>query len=259
MLRTISTIAAIILLLAGALFYYLNHEALVKEVADRANKQAELVETNRIIHLEELSLADATRLRDLYKQQAETLKDEPARIDTACAALVEEMRIYQEQVDAAKATLAGYQEKIDALGKTVDEILADKVSLEAETAQLTAAVEQKKALHANLVSRSAVLTKTNADYVALETDQRAHLSPADLKTHIAGSYDAWGYVIVDAGANKGIIPGSKLAVLRSGEKIAEILVTAVEKTKCSADIIPSTLIAGERIQNGDTVVSVRNK
>ena len=61
----------------------------------------------------------------------------------------------------------------------------------------------------------------------------------------------------DALADLGVVPGSKLAVMRDGNKIAELDVNAVESRVSTATILPSTVTAGERVEAGDVVVSVR--
>ena len=47
--------------------------------------------------------------------------------------------------------------------------------------------------------------------------------------------------------------------MRGDKKICELNVTLVESSRASCDVVYSTMLTGERVEVGDTVVSVRNK
>ena len=68
----------------------------------------------------------------------------------------------------------------------------------------------------------------------------------------------WDYVILDAGIDKGIVIGSRLAVMRGSQKVCELSVTLVENNKSSCDVVYSTMRPGDKVRPGDTVVAVRN-
>ena len=58
-----------------------------------------------------------------------------------------------------------------------------------------------------------------------------------LKTSISAIYSGWGFVILAGGDNEGVVPGSMLNVMRAGEVIAKLRVTAVEAGRSAADIV----------------------
>jgi len=92
----------------------------------------------------------------------------------------------------------------------------------------------------------------------VKADQDARLSPPNLKTRVSQVIHDFNVVVIDGGAaDLGVVPGSKLAVMRDGNKIAELDVNAVESRVSTATILPSTVTAGERVEAGDVVVSVR--
>ena len=68
----------------------------------------------------------------------------------------------------------------------------------------------------------------------------------------------WDYVILDAGIDKGIVIGSRLAVMRGSQKVCELTVTLVENSKSSCDVVYSTMRPGDKVRQGDTVVSARD-
>ena len=112
---------------------------------------------------------------------------------------------------------------------------------------------------AALGAESERLTALIAAARKLAQDRQARLSPPELKCNVLTADRQWDYVILDAGINKGIVIGSRLAVMRNGKKICELNVTLVESTRASCDVVYSTMITGERVEVGDSVVSVRNK
>jgi hypothetical protein len=56
----------------------------------------------------------------------------------------------------------------------------------------------------------------------------------------------------------GVIGGSKVAVMRGGEKIGELNVKAVSANLATADVIQSSLKEGENVAPGDTVIPVES-
>jgi electron transport complex protein RnfA len=61
-----------------------------------------------------------------------------------------------------------------------------------------------------------------------------------------------------SGIDKGIVIGSRLAVMRGEQKVCELTVTLVEGNKSSCDIVYSTMRPGDKVHPGDSVVAVRN-
>ncbi len=76
----------------------------------------------------------------------------------------------------------------------------------------------------------------------------------NLKTRISSIYRNWGFVILAAGDRQGVIAGSTLDVVRGGEVVGKLKVSAVEAGRSSADIIPGSVAEGTTLRTGDTVV-----
>lgn len=77
-----------------------------------------------------------------------------------------------------------------------------------------------------------------------------------MKTRIGSVSKSLGFVTLAGGMNAGVIGGSKVAVVRNGEKIAELNVTAVSTNAATADVIQSTVKEGESVSVGDSVIPV---
>ena len=75
-----------------------------------------------------------------------------------------------------------------------------------------------------------------------------------LKTRIRSIYPNWGFVTLASGNNAGVMANSTLNVVRDGETIAKLLVTAVEAGSSSASIVPDSLAPDVTLQVGDRVI-----
>jgi len=75
-----------------------------------------------------------------------------------------------------------------------------------------------------------------------------------LKTRIRSIYPNWGFVTLAAGNNAGVVANSSLDVVRDGETVAKLLVTAVESSSASASIVPDSLAPDVTLSVGDQVI-----
>jgi beta-lactamase superfamily II metal-dependent hydrolase len=75
-----------------------------------------------------------------------------------------------------------------------------------------------------------------------------------LKTRISAIYPTWGFVTLAAGNTSGVVTSSPLNVVRDGEVIAKLLVTAVEANTASASIVPDSVGQDVVLMVGDQVV-----
>jgi hypothetical protein len=123
--------------------------------------------------------------------------------------------------------------------------------LEQENAQADAAIAAYGAESERLQGLIAAAKK-------LAQDRQARISPPELNCRVLTADRQWDYILLDAGIDKGIVIGSRLAVMRGDKKICELNVSLVESNRASCDVVYSTMVTGERVEVGDKVVSVRN-
>ena len=64
----------------------------------------------------------------------------------------------------------------------------------------------------------------------------------------------WNFVVLSIGDKQSVKAGKVLVVTRGGQMIARVRVTSVEPSSSIADVIPSSVIRGESVQPGDSVV-----
>ncbi|MBR5895062.1 MAG: hypothetical protein IKZ13_05935 [Akkermansia sp.] len=208
-------------------------EWLTAEKSANENKKAEAEAKTEEAKSE---LESLTREYETITQSLEALKQEKTEAFAKAAPVVD--------LDPDSAT----EEEIGDAAKT---LMDGNVELERKNAEEEAKIAALGAESERLCALIAAAKK-------LAQDRQARISPPELKCSVLSADRQWDYVILDAGINKGIVIGSRLAVMRGDKKICELNVTLVETDRASCDVVYSTMVTGERVEVGDTIVSVRN-
>ncbi len=176
----------------------------------------------------------------------------------------------QEQTNSEAAKES--EEAKSALDETTERLAEKKKELEelGEVRELGPKIERITISIQELEDKLAILNTQNSRLRGEKTNSSARLdaikkklsdissgrSLPSMKTRISAISRTLGFVTLGGGMNSGVIGGSKVAVMRGGEKIAELNVTAVSLNTATADVIQSTLKKGEKVSVGDTVVPV---
>lgn len=170
---------------------------------------------------------------------------------------VEDLKL---QIESKTAKVASNKEQLDSIRDKTEQVgdlkeLATKMrQLSAEREELIQSITESEAKLANLTSRSnEAENQVNAVRARLEAISSGQSLPT-LNTRIRSIYPTWGFVTLAAGNNGGVVANSPLSVVRGGETIARLLVTAVERGSSSASIIPDSLAPNVTLMVGDQVV-----
>ena len=266
-------IAAVVLFLGACFLFYKNNEALAGpegEVAafqsqfDMAKKKAVDIEKDKAIKR-------YAELRTAYfKQQTEKNNEERDALEAEDAPYEPEITKANADLEAAKADLKKYEEqfKVFRRGATeaagldgVDDEDAIRLvgqrmaEMEAENASL---VEQVKVVNGEIDGLNADIKTVNgniADAKKLAKDRRDRKSPPELKCAVLHVDKTWDYVILDAGIDKGIVIGSRLAVMRGETRVCDLIVSLVESNRASCEVVYSTMRPGDAVLPGDVVES----
>ena len=78
-----------------------------------------------------------------------------------------------------------------------------------------------------------------------------------MKTSITAIYKSLGFVTLGGGDKQGVVNGSTLDVIRNGEVVGKLKVTAVEAGRSAASIVLDSVTADTSLRTGDTVVAER--
>jgi hypothetical protein len=163
-----------------------------------------------------------------------------------------------EGEEKVKATIAEYTEKLEEAKKNP----APEAGLP------IAAVEELKAQNEKLKAEFAELQQVNKTMEAQKKEAEEKLVPVQrrleeyrqgfVRNGLSGKVLAynpgWNFVVLSIGDRQGLKLSSQMIVTRGSQPIAKVKVTTVEPSSAIADIIPGSLIKGEFVQPGDTVV-----
>jgi superfamily I DNA and RNA helicase len=243
-----------IVLALSALVAYKNKEAFAERVTETETQKDLLTKVE-------------ARLK-AAKEVAEALPVERAGVDAEIATLTSTETTQTKANEALKAEIEPLTAKIAANKEKLDSI-RDK----------TAKIGDLKELSSKMRATNAELEELNQSIAAAEAklaNFTAQVSAADaqvaegkrkidnfaggqsfptLNTRIRSIYPNWGFVTLAAGNNAGVVTNSTLDVVRNGETVAKLLVTAVESGTASASIVPDSMSSDATLMVGDRVVA----
>ena len=248
MLLRISLIIAIIAALAvGVLNFVMVKEKIetveahrAKEESDKrdalgklAKSEQDLQKTTADLNTTKETLATTTTERD--KAQAEV-----AALTKKAGDLTEKLAKSTQERDEARSDLAAYK----ATGQTPEQILnfVNKIKQLQDT--LEGANAENKFLAQKLRNTEAALAKI------IDPEYKVPLPP-ELKGKVIASDPKWSFVVLDVGADQGVLTDGELLVNRNGKFVAKLRVRTVEKGRCIANIMPGWKL-GE-VMEGDQV------
>ncbi len=265
-------IGSVALFLAASYLFNENNKAIATgEVAALQTQYKDVVRKNSDIYRDktikeyanlraEWFASEKTReegAKQEIESETDAVKQEIAELTAKYQAIEGDIKLLKE---AVRDVLLGVA---NVVGLDPDEVDQDEVAakisaLMATNEELEKQIAQEEARIAALGQESERLNGLIAAARKLNQDRQARISPAELSCNVLTADPQWDYVILDAGVNKGIVIGSRLAVMRGDKKICELNVTLVEASRTSCDVVYSTMLPGERVEIGDRVVAVRN-
>ena len=217
---------------------------------------------------------------DFFRLQKQRYEEHKAELDEQDAAVVAEVTKNRGDLEAAKNELNKLREEFknftqqvttavegeDSAGsfaesdvETAEQMGAKIAELVSNNNTLEATLSAEKAAVAALGAESERTLAATAAAKKLNSDRMARISPAELEASVITADPNWDYVIINAGINKGVVIGSRLAVMRGDRKVCELNVTTVEADRSSAEVVYNTIRPGDSVKPGDRIISVRNK
>ncbi|MBQ2814445.1 MAG: hypothetical protein IJE66_05530 [Akkermansia sp.] len=273
-------IGAGVLFLGASYFFYAANTAMTSpdgELAAFQSRYEQAVKKSRDVELD-LAIKKYAEVRaDFFRLQKQRYIEHKAALDTEDAGVVIEVNNTRSELEAAKADLQRLRDEFKVFVRDVatavameeDGSLSDAEMAEQVGAKIAELVENNNTLEAQLAAEQAAVAALGAESERtlkaiaaakkLNSDRMARISPPELKCTVISADPNWDYVILDAGIDKGVVIGSRLAVLRGDRKICELNVTVVEDSRSSAEVVYTTIRPGDTVKPGDTIISVRNK
>ena len=152
-----------------------------------------------------------------------------------------------ERVESGKEKLAKFGE-LDGLEENLKQLGTDLATLKGEDLALTGQIDQRRSASAQLRTENAALEGVLGNYARKQ-------SLPGLNASVSRVVSDFDFVILTGGDNAGVIKDSTLDVLRNGEKIGKLKVTATLPSSAAASMIPDSFTEGSRVRVGDKVVA----
>ncbi len=276
-------IGAGVLFLGASFFFYKANSAMSAPEGELATVQSrfnDAVKKSRDAELD-IAIKKYAELRtDFFRLQKQRYEEHKAELDEQDAAVMAEVTKNRGDLDAAKNELNKLREEFKSFTQQVTTAVegedsggsfaeSDVEAAEQMGAKIAELVSSNNELEATLSAEKAAVAalgaeseRTIAATIAakkLNSDRMARISPAELEATVVTADPNWDYVIINAGINKGVVIGSRLAVMRGERKVCELNVTTVESERSSAEVVYSTIRPGDSVKVGDRIISVRNK
>jgi hypothetical protein len=256
MAKIFGILTAIVLALS-AFVAYKNKSAYEAQIAETASQKENLTKSEARLKAAEGSLAKVTE-KDRVDVDAEI-----AKLPEDAATQKKANEDFKSQIGPKTAKINSNKEQLDDVRDKTAKVgnlkeLATKMrEANSELEELTQSITDTEAKLANLTAQnSQAESQANAIRAKLEGVSTGQSLPT-LNTRIRSIYPTWGFVTLAAGNNGGVIANSTLNVVRGGETIAQLLVTAVERNSASASIIPDSIAQNVTLMTGDRVVAAR--
>lgn len=252
MANVFGILTAIVLALS-AFIAYKNKAAYETKLSDKTSAEEKLTKSKaRLTAAEEVLGALPGEIAGV-ESEVETLTSEQASVTKTNEGLKEQTEPKSKKIAENKEKLDAIREKTSKTGN-ISELAAKVRATNAELAELETSVAAAEAKLANLTaqhtSSEGMVTAAKTKFENFSNGQ----SLPELKTRIRSIYPNWGFVTLASGNNAGVVTNSTLDVVRDGETVAKLLVTAVESNTASASIVPDSLSSDVTLAVGDRVV-----
>ncbi len=249
---------AVVFLAAAAFIAHKNQEAYKKEIVTHQGEEATEKSTTKEFASQVARFKAADEAR-----QAEV--DKEAKVAEELAEVTKKFDAAKKKVDDLKAQHKSNETEIasaeEALKGLPDpgELIPKIKRMRGELTQATSGIASEEAKLANLIrneKNGKARIKILRDRIAMQTTGKSF---PNLRTSISSVYRNWGFVILAAGDKQGVITGSTLDVVRGGEVIGKLKVTAVEAGRAAADIVLDSVSEGTTLRPGDRVVAEKEE
>jgi hypothetical protein len=197
-----------------------------KTKAELKRTVADLTQTKQDLADTQADRDKAVARADAQTKRADDLQDKLAKATS--------------DLQDAQNSLAAYK----ASGLTPDQVVKLDQNLKDAAMQIEAINEEKAVLQRQL-------TVTKARLLKYEDPDSFVTLPSALKGIITVVDPKWDFVVLNIGADKGVLQDGEMLVSRDGKLVAKVVVRSVQKDQCIANIVPGWKL-GEVIE-GDVV------
>lgn len=253
MSKTLGIIAAFTLAVT-ALLAFKNKEAYKEELANVEREAQRALSTQSELELEKARITSAEATAEGFNSQDETVKVELVEAADLISESKQELLTLEDDFNANEAKMVDTKSLLESLPNP-EELVPKVTSMRTELAALNDDVAVRESKLANLVAKELGVTSEVTKVRSLIGLQSSGGSFPSMKTSISSVYPDLGFVVLNAGDKQGVVSGSILDVLRGGEVIGKLKVTAVEAGRSTANIVLDSVASGKHLHSGDVVVA----
>ena len=203
-----------------------------KTKAELKKTQADLAQTKQDLADTQTKLTKSEARADAQEKRADDLATKLAKVSA-------DLQDTQNQLAEYKAS-----------GLTADQVVKLDRDLKHAQAEIAAINAEKTVLQRQYLAIRAAYDKI----IGINTDI---LLPASLRGKILVVDPKWDFVVLDVGADEGVLQDGELLVSRDGKLVAKVIVRNVQKDRCIANVVPGWKL-GEVIE-GDVVTPAHPK
>ena len=255
MTKVLFLLSAVVMAVAGV-FSYQNREAFVKlrkehiETMDKLTKEKQKV---TILNSEVGGIREkVTAANNEVSNESERLSVAKVKLKTAEA---DSDRVAKE-VETANGKIADYKKTVTNMppGVTLETINEDINKLKQGIAD---AEGEAAKIQEQVVAKEGDVKKVQVrlDNVVEKINSRKKLFDRNSMTATVVAVNAdWGFVVIDAGENKGITVDTKLLVTRGQESLGRLNIIGVDGNKTVANIDQKSIRPGFTVAPGDRVI-----
>lgn len=198
------------------------------------------------------------------------LNGEVSDTETQLGDKVEQVKVMQSDISSKEVEVAKVASEIEGINAEVaqiDQVIKEKLGpitideLQATMASLKTEVDESQKMaetleeEIDLAKAAAVRNEEAAKNLALQERNRdASVAKNSFEASVRAVNDDWGFVVINAGQNRGVAPDTSYLVRRGNKQVGRVRVVSVEKSISICDIAGGSMKAGAKILPGDRVI-----
>ncbi len=213
---------------------------------------AKLVKTEGILKTTADELAATKATLEEREKEITKLKGE---VDDITKKLTDATKAVEEKTAALEVAMKEKAILEERFGKfNPEELIAKMNDLTAQVAKLQTELAEAKQVESSLLAQKKDTEDKLVGSQRVVQEYKTGFTRPGLTGTVLAYNAGWNFVVLSVGDKSGIKANAQMLVMRNSQPIAKVKVTTVEPATSIADIVPGTMLKGQSVQPGDTVV-----
>lgn len=196
---------------------------------------------------------------DVLTADIDDLELKKGNIESKITTLKKKSESLTQQLVESEEIIEKFAKAFEDEGVPVEGIADYTNQLKEESEALSAELEELLVAKEEVEAKLADGEKVLSDYQKRDADRSKSLNENSVSSLITAVNPDWGFVVIKPHANAKLTEETQLIVVRGGQSLARVNVSAVEPNRVIADIDADSLAAGVRVRSGDRVILAQVK